>query len=94
MIAREGAVNVAAQGALFSYGPEQATSTRRAAHVLDKLLRRTAPADIPVEQADMLELVVNAAVARSGSRSPTICWPRPRRCCDSGRPVESLTSCD
>ena len=53
------------QGALFSYGPDQATTGRAAAHVVDKILRRTAPADIPVEQADVLELVVNATVARS-----------------------------
>lgn len=53
------------QGALFSYGPDQAATGRAGAHLIAKILGGARPADLPVEQMDVLELVVNLKVARS-----------------------------
>jgi putative ABC transport system substrate-binding protein len=52
-------------GALFSYGPSLADEFRRAALVGDKILRGAKPSDIPVETANLLELVVNLQSART-----------------------------
>jgi putative ABC transport system substrate-binding protein len=54
-----------AQGALFSYGPDQATTGRAAARLIDKILTGARPADLPVEQMDILELVVNIRTAQA-----------------------------
>lgn len=59
---RSGAVD---DGALFSYAPDDAAVGRDAAMVLDKILRGTKPADIPVEQPRKFELVVNLRTAKS-----------------------------
>jgi putative ABC transport system substrate-binding protein len=52
-------------GGFMSYGPSLADLARRASIHIDKLLRGARPADLPVEQPTMLELVVNARTARS-----------------------------
>jgi putative ABC transport system substrate-binding protein len=52
-------------GALFSYGASLADQSRRSAHLVDKILRGAKPADIPVEAANLLELVVNLQSART-----------------------------
>ena len=46
-------------GALASYGENFASRYRRAAYYVDKILRGTKPADLPVEQPMVFELVVN-----------------------------------
>ncbi|HVO06928.1 MAG TPA: ABC transporter substrate-binding protein, partial [Burkholderiaceae bacterium] len=51
-------------GALFSFGPSIVDQIRRSAHLVDKVLHDTKPADIPVEAGDRLQLVVNARSAR------------------------------
>jgi putative tryptophan/tyrosine transport system substrate-binding protein len=53
------------QGALFSYGPDQATTGRLGAHLVDKILKGAKPADLPVEQTDRIELVINLKVAQA-----------------------------
>jgi putative tryptophan/tyrosine transport system substrate-binding protein len=49
---------------LMSYGPNWPDQFRRAADLVDKILRGEKPGDIPVEQADKFELVVNLKTAK------------------------------
>jgi putative ABC transport system substrate-binding protein len=51
-------------GGLMSYGPNFANLFRRAADYVDKILRGTKPADLPVEQPTKFDLVVNQTVAK------------------------------
>jgi putative tryptophan/tyrosine transport system substrate-binding protein len=52
-------------GALISYGPNWVDLFRRAAGQVDKILRGTKPADIPVEQPTKFDLVVNLKTAKA-----------------------------
>jgi ABC-type uncharacterized transport system substrate-binding protein len=52
-------------GGLMSYGPNGADLFRRAAGHVDKILRGTKPADIPVEQPTKFDLVVNLKTAKT-----------------------------
>jgi putative tryptophan/tyrosine transport system substrate-binding protein len=52
-------------GALISYAPSFADLHRRAADFVDKILRGTKPADLPVEQPTKFELVVNLTTAKA-----------------------------
>ncbi|CAG0955617.1 hypothetical protein BURK1_00434 [Burkholderiales bacterium] len=52
-------------GGLMSYGPDYADQARKAAAVVDKVLKGAKPSDLPVEQATTLELVVNLKTARA-----------------------------
>jgi putative tryptophan/tyrosine transport system substrate-binding protein len=49
----------------MSYGPNFSDQFRRVADLVDKILRGVKPGDIPVEQADKFELVVNLKTANS-----------------------------
>jgi putative ABC transport system substrate-binding protein len=49
----------------MSYGPNFPVMFRRAAELVDKILRGAKPADIPVEQADKYELIVNLTTAKA-----------------------------
>jgi len=51
-------------GGLISYGPNYADMFRRAATLMDKILKGTKPADIPVEQPTKFELVINLNTAK------------------------------
>jgi len=52
-------------GGLMSYGPNFPTLFQRAADFVDKILRGTKPADLPVEQPTKFELVVNLITAKA-----------------------------
>jgi putative ABC transport system substrate-binding protein len=52
-------------GGLVSYGPSLPDTCRRAATYVDKVLRGSRPADLPVEQPTKFELVLNLTTARS-----------------------------
>ena len=51
-------------GGLMSYGPNQTDQWRRAADFVDKILKGTKPAEIPVEQPKKFEFVVNLKAAK------------------------------
>jgi ABC-type uncharacterized transport system substrate-binding protein len=52
-------------GGLMSYGPSLRDLFRRAATYVDKMLRGTKPADLPVEQPTKFEVVVNLKTAKA-----------------------------
>jgi ABC-type uncharacterized transport system substrate-binding protein len=52
-------------GGLMSYGPNQPDLYRRAADYVDKILRGTRPADIPVEQPTKFDLIINLTTAKA-----------------------------
>jgi putative tryptophan/tyrosine transport system substrate-binding protein len=54
-----------AAGGLMSYGPNVTDLYRRAAELVDKILRGSKSADIPVEQPTKFDLVVNLTTAKT-----------------------------
>jgi putative ABC transport system substrate-binding protein len=52
-------------GGLISYGPDFAEAYRRAAELVDKVLRGAKPADLPVEQLTKFTLVVSLTAAKA-----------------------------
>ena len=61
----QGRTPLAAEGALFAYGPSFPASHRRAAYYVDRVLKGTKPADLPVEQPREFEFVINLKTAQA-----------------------------
>jgi putative ABC transport system substrate-binding protein len=55
----------AAEGALFTYGPDLDLLTRGIATYVDRILKGAKPAELPVEQPTRFQLMVNARVAKA-----------------------------
>jgi putative ABC transport system substrate-binding protein len=57
-------VELVEAGGLMSYGPSYAGMHRRAAYFVDRILKGSKPADLPVEAPAKFELVVNLKAAK------------------------------
>jgi putative ABC transport system substrate-binding protein len=57
-------VELVEAGGLMSYGPSYSGMHRRAAYFVDRILKGTKPADLPVEAPAKFELVVNLKAAK------------------------------
>jgi putative ABC transport system substrate-binding protein len=53
------------RGALASYGPDYHETGRQAARLVDKILKGTKPAEIPVEVNTKIEFAINLKVAKA-----------------------------
>jgi putative ABC transport system substrate-binding protein len=52
------------EGGLMSYGVDFGDQFRKAAHYVDKILKGTKPADLPVQQATKFEFIINLKAAK------------------------------
>ena len=55
----------AREGGLIAYGPDYPDLYRRAASYVDRILKGTKPADLPVEEPTKVVLVVNVKTAKA-----------------------------
>jgi putative tryptophan/tyrosine transport system substrate-binding protein len=60
-----GVIEFAEAGALISYGADVLANYRRAAYFVDRILKGTKPADLPIEQPTQFEFVLNLKSAKT-----------------------------
>ena len=66
-----------ADGGLVSYGIDRIEQYRRVASYVSRILKGAAPADLPVQQSEKFELVINLKVAKTlGLNVPRIMLAR------------------
>jgi putative tryptophan/tyrosine transport system substrate-binding protein len=53
------------QGGLMAYGPDTADIFRRSAAYVDRVLKGANPAELPVQEPDKFEFIVNLKVAKA-----------------------------
>jgi putative ABC transport system substrate-binding protein len=53
------------EGGLISYGPRHPILWRRAADYVDRILKGAQPRDLPVEQPENFELIINLKTAKA-----------------------------
>lgn len=68
------------EGGLLSYGDRLPERYRRAADIVDKVLRGMKPSDIPVEQPTTFELAVNLKTAKAEVDSARLARKCPKSC--------------
>jgi putative ABC transport system substrate-binding protein len=51
-------------GGLMSYSAEEAERYRRVAYFVDRILKGTKPADLPIEQPTKFEFIINLKTAK------------------------------
>jgi putative ABC transport system substrate-binding protein len=56
---------MAENGALCTYGPRLVESYRRTAYFVDRILKGSTPAELPIERPTVFELVVNLNSAKT-----------------------------
>ena len=71
-----GLPEVAEAGALIAYGPDRVDLYRRAAGLIDRILKGATPADLPFEQATKFEMVLNL---KTGGTARTLSEERGRQ---------------
>jgi putative ABC transport system substrate-binding protein len=67
-------------GGLMSYGEDRSEMFRRAAEIVDKVLKGTKPADIPVERPKKFDFVINLKAAKQIGFTvpPEVLWKATR----------------
>jgi putative ABC transport system substrate-binding protein len=67
----------AREGALIGYGPDYISMYRKAPLYVDRIIKGTKPADLPVEQPTKVELIINLKTAKVlGLELPlSVGWP-------------------